>query len=179
MDFNQTRTFANLMAAFAGESQAAEKYHIFSKQAKKQGYEQMGKIFEETATNEYMHALQWFKYIHNGTIPNTIDALKDAAGGEHYEWTEMYKNFAEEADKEGFPKIANHFRLVGGVEKHHEERFNKLVQNLEKNEVFKKPQSVTWICDKCGYESDGTDAIQVCPVCGHPQAYFREKETNY
>ena len=178
MELKDSRTQANLMAAFAGEAQAMAKYYIYMKQAKKQGYEQIARIFEETAQNEYAHLYEWFKCL-RGQVPDTVDALKDAAGGERYEWTEMYKEFAQTAEEEGFSQIAAKMRMIAGIEKEHEERYRKLAANIENSQVFKKQESTTWICANCGYQSDGTEAPHVCPVCAHPQAYFSQKCENY
>lgn len=175
MEFKESRTYANLMAAFAGESQAATKYNIFAQQAKKQGYEQIGDLFYETANNEQVHAKQWLKYIYGGTLPPTSGCLENAASGEHFENSEMYPGFAKIAKDEGFTEIAAKFELVSKVEKEHEERFKKLLSNLEQDKVFKKDHQVKWICKKCGHVHYGSDAPNSCPICGHPQAFFQEK----
>lgn len=179
VDFESSQTKKNLEAAFAGESQATVKYGYYAAKAKKEGYVQIGNIFDETSGNERMHAKLWFKYLHDGDIPGTEDNLKDAAAGEHYEWTDMYKGFAETAKEEGFTEIAAKFSLVGGVEKHHEERYQKLLERVEKGEVFARPGVKVWKCLKCGHLHVGAEAPKVCPVCGHPQSYFEEQAINY
>ena len=179
MELKGSRTEANLMAAFAGESQARNKYTYYASKAKKEGYEQIAAIFEETANNEKEHAKMWFKQLHNGEIPSTIDNLKDAANGENYEWTEMYEEFAKVAEEEGFTEIARLFRGVGEIEKHHEERYLKLVDNIDNNLVFKKDEEVVWICRNCGHVYYGKEAPEVCPICNHPQSYMEMKADNY
>ncbi len=179
MELKGSRTEANLMAAIAGESQARNKYIYYAWQARKDGYEQIADIFEETAENEQAHAYLWTLRVKGGALPKTEDALKDAAGGEHFEWSEMYKNFAEEARQEGFADIAAQFELVASVEKEHEERFNKLAQNIAEQKVFKRDSSEKWICRFCGYVHEGVDAPAVCPLCKHPQAFYEEKAENY
>ncbi len=179
MEFNGSRTQANLMAAFAGESQASIKYGYYASAAKKEGYVQIADIFTETAGNEREHAKIWFKLLHDGKIPDTITNLKDAASGENYEWTDMYAKFAREAREEGFEHIANLFTAVGNIENSHEKRYNKLVANMEGNKVFHRDVAVVWICTNCGHIHIGKDAPQVCPVCAHPQAYFEIKSDNY
>lgn len=174
MEFNKTRTFANLMAAFAGEAQARNKYTYYAAQAQTDGYEHIKEIFEITAKNELAHAKVWFDLINNGGS-TTLDNLKDAAGGENFEWSKMYKEFAEEAKKEGFDKIAFLFEQVGNIEKEHEERFRKYIAQLEENKVFKRDNSISWKCDNCGYEHNGADAPEVCPVCGYKKAYFADE----
>ncbi|MGF6906691.1 rubrerythrin [Fusobacterium sp. PH5-44] len=174
-----TKTEKNLMSAFAGESQASIKYGYYASKAKKEGYVQIGSIFEETSRNEKEHAKIWFKLLHGGDIPTTLTNLEDAAGGENYEWTDMYATFAKEAKEEGFDKIAFLFEGVGKIEKHHEERYRKLIQNLEKDLVFKKSEKIYWICDNCGHIHEGENAPSKCPVCDHPQAYFQELSENY
>ena len=151
MELKGSKTEANLMAAFAGESQARNKYTYYASQAKKDGYEQIAAIFEETANNEKEHAKMWFKELHGGKVPDTLTNLKDAASGENYEWTEMYKEFAEVAKEEGFTRIAKLFEEVAKIEKHHEERYMKLVGNINDDLVFKKGEEVVWICRNCGY----------------------------
>lgn len=173
-----TKTEANLMAAFSGESMARNKYDYYASKAKKDGYEQIARIFSETALNEKEHAKMWFKMVHGG-IGSTQDNLKDAAAGEHQEWTVMYKEFAEEADKEGFKEIAELFRKVADIEKSHEERYVKLTANIEKGEVFKKDVSVVWVCLNCGHLHVGDTAPEVCPVCAHPRAYFQLRGEDY
>ncbi len=174
-----SKTEANLMAAFAGESQATNKYQYYASQAKKDGYVQISKIFEETSANEREHAKLWFKLLHGGSVPSTIENLKDAAAGENYEWTDMYKGFAETARAEGFDRIADMFEGVGKIEKEHEERYRKLAENIENNRVFEKDEPVLWQCANCGHEHVGTSAQSVCPVCSHPMAYYQIKPTNY
>ncbi len=179
MELKGSKTEANLMAAFAGESQARNKYTYYASKAKKEGYEQIAAIFEETANNEKEHAKMWFKELHNGEVPSTIDNLKDAANGENYEWTEMYEEFAKTAEEEGFTEIARLFRGVGEIEKHHEERYLKLVDNIENNLVFKKDEEVIWICRNCGHVYYGKEAPMVCPICNHKQSYMEMKADNY
>lgn len=179
MDFIGSKTQANLMAAFAGESQARNKYTYYASQAKKEGYEQISAIFLETAENEKEHAKMWFKQLHDGKVPDTLDNLKDCAKGENYEWTEMYKTFAQEAQNEGFENIACLFEQVGAIEKTHEERYNQLIANLEQGIVFERTDEVVWICRNCGHIHVGKSAPKVCPTCAHPQAYFEIKASNY
>lgn len=179
MDFETSRTHANLMAAFAGESQAHTKYGYYASAAKKEGYEQISGIFTETSGNEKEHAKLWFKLLHGGAVPDTIANLKDAAAGEHYEWTDMYKEFAEVAREEGFTEIAIMFEGVAKVEKEHEERYKKLLENIEKGIVFKKDGVVLWKCRNCGYIHAAASAPEACPVCKHPKAYFELKAENY
>lgn len=179
MEFKGSKTEANLLAAFAGESQARNKYTYYSSQAKKDGYEQIAAIFDETANNEKEHAKLWFKYLHDGKIPDTMENLKDAAAGENYEWTEMYKEFAEVAKEEGFTEIATAFELVGKVEQEHEKRYNTLIKNLEEGIVFSKSGEVVWLCRNCGYLHVGQKAPQQCPACKHPQAFFEIHAENY
>ena len=179
MELKGSKTEANLMAAFAGESQARNKYTYYASKAKKEGYEQIAAIFEETANNEKEHAKMWFKQLHGGDVPSTIDNLKDAAAGENYEWTEMYEEFAKTAEEEGFTEIARLFRGVGEIEKHHEERYLKLVGNIEDNLVFKKDEEVVWICRNCGHVYYGKEAPVVCPICNHKQSYMEMKAENY
>ena len=176
MDFEKSRTFANLMAAFAGESQAATKYRIYEEQAKHNGYQHIAYIFNETARNEQAHAQVWLGYIYGGQLPDTLRSLTDAAQGEHYEWSEMYKKFAEDADAEGYKDIATKFRLVANVESWHENRYNGLVDDMKNQQVYKKPNQVSWICRNCGYIYTGTQAPNACPICAYPQAYFEEKK---
>ena len=173
-----TKTEANLWAAFAGESQARNKYTYYASKAKKDGYVQIAQLFEETANNEKEHAKIWFKLLHDG-MPDTLTNLKDAASGEKYEWTEMYAEFARVAKEEGFDHIAFLFDSVGKIEKEHEERYNALVSNIEKDEVFKKAEEKVWICANCGHIHVGTAAPEVCPVCAHPKAYFKMLVKNY
>lgn len=178
MDLKGTKTEANLMTAFAGESEARNKYSYYASKAKKDGYVQIASIFEETAANEKEHAKIWFKLL-NGGIGSTIDNLKDAASGENYEWTEMYATFAKEAREEGFDEIANLFEGVAAIEKEHEERYRKLLANIECGLVFSKDGDVMWQCANCGHIHFGKEAPEVCPVCAHPQAYFQVKAENY
>ena len=179
MEFKGSRTQANLMAAFAGESQARNNYTYYASKAKKDGYEQIAAIFTETADNEKEHAKIWFKELHDGAVPSTIDNLRDAAAGENYEWTEMYKEFAEVAREEGFDRIASLFEMVGKIEKEHEERYNTLLKNLEEGIVFERSEEVVWVCRNCGHIHVGKSAPKVCPTCAHPQSYFEIKKTNY
>lgn len=179
MELKGSRTEANLMAAFAGESQARNKYTYYASKAKKDGYEQIAAIFEETANNEKEHAKLWFKQLHGGDIPSTLENLKDAASGENYEWTEMYAEFARVAKEEGFDEIAFLFESVGAIEKHHEERYMKLVDNIDNNLVFHKGEEVVWICRNCGHIYVGTEALKVCPVCKHPESFMELKAENY
>ena len=173
-----TKTQANLMTAFAGESQATNKYRYYASKAKKDGFVQIANIFEETANNEKEHAKLWFKLLHDG-IGSTMDNLKDAAEGENYEWTDMYATFAKEAREEGFDKIAALFEGVAAIEKEHEERYRKLLKNIEDEVVFSKDGDVIWHCANCGHIVIGKKAPEVCPVCAHPQAYFQIKAENY
>ncbi|MBR5478982.1 MAG: rubrerythrin family protein [Clostridia bacterium] len=179
MEFKGSRTEANLMAAFAGESQARNKYTYYASKAKKDGYEQIAALFTETANNEKEHAKIWFKLLHDGSIPDTATNLKDAAAGENYEWTDMYATFAKEAKEEGFDHIAFLFSEVAKIEKDHEERYLKLLANIEGGKVFKSDAEKMWICSNCGHVKVGTDAPEVCPVCAHPKAYFHIKAENY
>ena len=179
MELKGSRTEANLMAAFAGESQARNKYTYYASKAKKDGYVQIGKIFEETADNEKEHAKIWFKLLHGGEMPDTLDNLKDAAAGENYEWTDMYTKFAKEAKEEGFDRIAYLFEAVGKIEKEHEERYRKLIANVEGGLVFSKDGDVIWQCSNCGHIVVGKKAPEVCPVCAHPKSYFQVKAENY
>jgi rubrerythrin len=173
-----TKTEKNLMAAYAGESEARNKYTYYASKAKKDGYVQIASLFEETAANEKEHAKIWFKLLHGG-IASTEVNLEDAANGEHYEWAEMYPTFAKEAREEGFEEIANLFEGVAAIEKHHEERYLKLLENVKGALVFSKDGDVIWQCANCGHIVVGKDAPQVCPVCQHPQAYFQLKAENY
>lgn len=179
MDFENSQTKKNLEAAFAGESQAHTKYRYYASKAKKDGYVQISNIFSETAQNESEHAKLWFKALHGGDMPSTLDNLKDAASGEHYEWTEMYEDFTKTAEEEGFKDIAAKFRGVGAVEKAHEERYNKLVERVENGEVFKREGVKVWKCLNCGHLHVGPEAPEVCPVCAHPKSYFEEQVVNY
>lgn len=174
-----SKTETNLWTAFAGESQARNKYTYYASKAKKEGFVQISKIFEETAANEKEHAEIWFKLLHDGEIPTTTQNLKDAADGENYEWTDMYNNFAQTAREEGFEKIAVLFDLVGKIEKEHEARYRKLLANVEKGIVFSRDGDMIWQCSNCGHIVIGKKAPQMCPVCAHPQAYFQLKSENY
>lgn len=167
-----TKTEANLMAAFAGESQARNKYTYFAGKAKKEGYEQIAQLFLETAENEKEHAKIWYKLLHYG-VADTAANLEAAAGGENYEWTDMYENFAKDAKAEGFDRIAYLFQAVGKIEKEHEARYRALLDNLKEGKIFKKDESVTWHCANCGHIHEGASAPKVCPVCDHPEAYFQ------
>ena len=178
-DLKGTRTEANLMAAFAGESQARNKYTYFASKAKKEGYQQIAAIFEETAQNEKEHAKIWYKLLKGGDIPSTAENLKDAADGENYEWTDMYDKFAKEAKEEGFDHIAFLFEEVGKIEKEHEERYLKLLENVKDGLVFSKDGDKIWKCRNCGHIVVGKEAPGICPVCNHPQAYFEIKAENY
>jgi len=178
MNLKGTKTEKNLAVAFAGESEARNKYTYYASQAKKEGYEQIAALFEETAGNEKEHAKLWFKLLHGG-IGSTEENLKDAASGEHYEWTDMYANFAKEAKEEGFDRIAFLFEEVAKIEKEHEERYLKLLKNVQEEEVFKKDEEEAWICRNCGYIHIGSDAPKACPVCAHPQSYFELRAMNY
>ncbi len=173
-----SKTEANLMAAFAGESQARNKYTYYAAKAKQDGYEQIGNIFTETANNEKEHAEIWFKLLHEG-MPETQANLKDAADGERYEWETMYANFAKEAREEGFEKIAALFTLVGNIEKEHMQRYEKLSQNIAEQKVFRREPTAIWICLNCGHIYQGAEPPKVCPVCEKPQAWFQLKAENY
>jgi rubrerythrin len=177
-DIKGSRTEANLMAAFAGESQARNKYTFYASKAKKDGFEQIAALFEETANNEKEHAKIWFKLLHDG-IQDTTANLEDAAAGEHYEWTDMYVKFADEAKKEGFDHIAYLFEAVAKIEKEHEERYRKLLQNIENGLVFSRDGDMIWQCNNCGHIHIGKNAPEICPVCNHPKAYFQIKAENY
>ncbi len=179
MELKGSKTEQNLMAAFAGESQARNKYTYFASKAKKDGYEQIAAIFEETANNEKEHAKMWFKLLEGGEIKSTQDNLKAAAEGENYEWTDMYKGFALTAKEEGFDHIAYLFEEVAKIEKEHEERYKKLLKNIEDELVFSSDGDTIWICRNCGHIVIGKNAPKVCPVCSHPQSYFERKANNY
>lgn len=179
MELKGSKTEANLMAAFSGESQATNKYRYYASKAKKDGYVQIANIFEETAANEKEHAKIWFKLLHGGSVPSTMENLLDAAAGENYEWTDMYATFAKEAKEEGFDEIAYLFEEVGKIEKEHEERYRKLVANIEGGLVFSREGDCIWQCSNCGHIVVGKKAPEVCPVCNHPQAYFQIKAENY
>jgi len=179
MELKGSKTEANLWEAFAGESMARNKYTYFASKAREEGYEQIAAFFEETAGNEKEHAKIWFKLLCGGAIPDTLTCLDMAAGGEHDEWTSMYKRMAEEAREEGFHRIADLFTSVGEIEKSHYERYLKLVENLENDQVFKKSAVKVWYCRNCGHLEYGDQAPEECPVCGHPQAFFEIKAENY
>ena len=174
-----TQTEKNLEAAFAGESQARNKYTYYASKAKKDGFEQIAALFLKTADNEKEHAKMWFKELHDGAVPDTATNLKDAAEGENYEWTDMYAGFAKTAEEEGFKALAAKFRMVGAIEKHHEERYRALLKNVEAQEVFAKSEVKVWECRNCGHIVVGTKAPEVCPVCAHPKSYFEVSEENY
>ena len=174
-----TKTEKNLQEAFAGESQARNKYTFFASKAKKDGYEQIAAIFLETAENEKEHAKLWFKYLEGGDIKSTSENLKEAAAGEQYEWTDMYERMAKEADEEGFDEIARKFRGVLAIEKTHEERYRKLLKNMEDEVVFSRDGDCIWQCRNCGHIVIGKKAPKMCPVCNHPQAFFELRATNY
>ena len=174
-----SKTEANLMAAFAGESQARNKYTYYASKARKDGYVQIAEIFEETAANEKEHAKIWFKLLHNGEVPSTEENLKDAADGENYEWTDMYAKMAEEATAEGFTNIAALFSMVAKIEKTHEDRYRTLLSNVENGLVFSREGDQIWQCSNCGHIVIGKNAPELCPVCKHPKAYFQIKAENY
>ena len=178
-DLKGTKTEKNLQEAFAGESMARNKYTYFASKARKDGYEQIAAIFEATANNEKEHAKIWFKYLEGGAIKDTISNLKAAAEGENYEWTDMYDRMAKEAEEEGFKEIAAKFRGVGAIEKHHEERYRKLLKNINDAVVFSRDGDAIWICRNCGHIVVGPKAPSVCPVCSHPQSFFELKAENY
>ena len=175
--YEGTQTMKNMEAAFAGESQARNKYTYFASKAKKEGYEQISALFLKTADNETEHAKMWFKEL-NG-IGDTKENLEAAANGENYEWTDMYEGFAKTAEEEGFPELAEKFRAVAAIEKEHEERYRKLLSNVDMQEVFKKSEVKVWECRNCGHIIVGTEAPDVCPVCDHPQSYFELRAENY
>lgn len=174
-----TKTERNLMEAFAGESQARNKYTFYASKARKDGYEQIAAIFEETASNEKEHAKLWFKLLHNGEVPDTMTNLRDAAAGENYEWTDMYERMAVEAEEEGFTAIAARFRGVAAIERHHEERYRRLLVNIEEGLVFSREGDTIWICRNCGHVVIGKKAPAACPVCAHPQSFFEIEARNY
>ena len=174
-----TKTERNLQEAFAGESQARNKYTYFASRARKDGFVQIAAIFEETAENEKEHAKLWYKYLHGGQVADTATNLADAANGENFEWTDMYARFAREARAEGFDEIAGKFEMVGEIEKHHEERYRKLLKNVQDRKVFAKDGSAIWQCANCGHIVIGRQAPEVCPVCDHPQSYFQVEAVNY
>ena len=179
MDLKGSKTEQNLQTAFAGESQARNKYSYYASQAKKDGYVQIAEIFEETAANEKEHAKLWFKLLHDGAVPKTEENLLDAANGENFEWTEMYAEFAKVAREEGFEEIAVLFEGVGAIEKEHEERYRKLLANVEGGIVFSRDGDMIWQCGNCGHIHIGKETPEVCPVCNHPKSYFRIKAENY
>ena len=179
MELKGSKTEQNLMTAFAGESQAHVKYGYYASQAKKDGYNQLGAIFTETAGNEKEHAKLWFKALHGGKVPKTMENLRDAAAGENYEWTEMYAEFAKTAKEEGFDRLAEQFAEVGQIEKEHEERYRALIANIENDRVFKREEKKVWICTNCGKIVVAEQAPEKCPVCYHPQGYFELKVINY
>ena len=179
MELKGSKTEQNLWAAFAGESQARNKYTYFASKAKKEGYEQIAAIFEETANNEKEHAKMWFKELMGGEIPSTDANLLAAAEGENYEWTDMYDEFAKTAEEEGFKALAAKFRMVAEIERHHEERYRKLLKNVEDKVVFSKDGDAVWICRNCGHVYTGSDALELCPVCKHPQSFMEVKADNY
>ncbi|MBR0116363.1 MAG: rubrerythrin family protein [Prevotella sp.] len=174
-----TKTEKNLQEAFAGESQARNKYSYWASKAKKDGYQQIAAIFEETANNEKEHAKMWFKLLEGGSIRDTTENLKAAAAGENFEWTDMYDRMAREAEEEGFTDIASKFRAVAAIEKHHEERYLKLLKNIEDKVVFSRDGDCIWQCRNCGHIVVGKDAPEICPVCDHPQSYFELRAENY
>ncbi len=174
-----SKTESNLWAAFAGESQARNKYTYYAAKAKKEGYVQIASLFEETADNEKEHAKIWFKLLHDGEVPDTVTNLEDAANGENYEWTDMYENFAKTAKEEGFEKIAYLFEMVGKIEKEHEERYRKLLKNIKDGLVFSREGDTIWQCANCGHIVIGKKAPEICPVCAHPKSYFQIRAENY
>lgn len=179
MQLKGSKTEKNLMTAFAGESEARNKYTFYASQAKKDGYEQIASIFEETAGNEKEHAKLWFKLLHGGKVPSTTENLKAAAEGENFEWTNMYKEFSETAREEGFTDIAELFTLVGNIEKEHEERYLTLLKKVEDNLVFTTEEETIWICRNCGHVYRSKEALEVCPVCKHGKAYQERRSNNY
>ena len=179
MELKGSQTEKNLMAAFSGESEARNKYTYFASKARKEGYEQIAALFEETALNEKEHAKIWFKLLNGGEIPTTLENLNAAAAGENYEWTDMYDGFAKTAREEGFDRIAYLFEAVGQIEKEHEERYKKLIENLQDGLVFSRDGDKIWKCRNCGHIVIGKDAPAVCPVCNHPQSFFEIKAENY
>lgn len=178
-DLKGTKTWENLKTAFAGESQAHMKYQYYASKAKKDGFEQISAIFIETAGNEKEHAKIWFKYLHDGAVPETTENLKDAIAGEDYETTDMYKKFAEVAREEGFDEIAQKFEGVGAIEKEHEERYQKLLKNIDDDIVFRSDKVTVWKCRNCGHIFVGDEAPEICPVCSHPRSFFEIRATNY
>ena len=178
-NFKNSKTYDNLKTAFSGESQARVKYQFFASRAKKDGYEQIAEIFTETSDNEKEHAKLWYKYLNDGAVADTRTNLEIAAAGEDYEWTDMYKEFARIAREEGFDEIADKFDGVGAIEKEHEERYRKLIKNIDDDVVFKSEKVTVWKCRNCGYTFVGNEAPEVCPVCAHPRAYFELRAINY
>ena len=178
-DLKGTKTEKNLLEAFAGESMARNKYSYWASKAKKDGYQQIAAIFEETANNEKEHAKMWFKYLEGGTVKSTVENLKAAADGENFEWTDMYDRMAKEAEEEGFAEIAEKMRGVAAIEKHHEERYRKLLKNIEDAIVFSREGDAIWMCRNCGHVVVGKKAPEICPVCAHPQSYFELKAENF
>ena len=171
MELKNSKTWDNLHAAWAGETQAHAKYQYFAEKAKKEGYQHIAQVFTLTSKNELAHSKIWFEQIMGG-MPDTLAALKNASQGEHYEWSEMYARFAKEAEEEGFYELASKFKNVGEIESYHMERYDSNIENMEKGEVFKKPEGETWVCMNCGFVHKGADAPTVCPVCAHPQSFF-------
>ncbi len=179
MELKGTKTEMNLLAAFAGESQARNKYDYYASVAKKEGYTLLADIFTETAKNEKEHAKIWFKLLHDGGIPDTATNLEDAAAGEHYEWTDMYAGFAKDAREEGFTHIALLFEMVGAIEKEHEARYRAVLEKLQTEKIFVSDEVCVWLCTNCGHVHVGKAAPEMCPVCAHPKAYFQKKAENY
>jgi rubrerythrin len=179
MELNGSKTEKNLRAAFAGESQARNKYSYFASQARKEGYSQIADIFEDTANNEKEHAKVWYKLLNGGSVSDTVSNLVAAIGDESYEWTDMYPRFAREAEEEGFADIAFLFMEVSKIEKLHEERYKKLMENIQKGTVFSREEKVTWRCKNCGYVFYGTNAPNICPVCDYPKSYFELEANNF
>ena len=179
MNFTDSQTYKNLQTAFEGESKACAKYLIFELKAREDGYEQIGNIFHETSMNEREHAEIWYKWLHGGEVPDTLDNLINAAAGEQYEWQTMYRDFAQTARCEGYDDLAELFMRVGNIEKNHDARYRKLIYNIRQEEVFCKPGEVVWICMVCGNVTHGTCAPEVCPVCGHTKSFAEIKATNY
>lgn len=179
MELKGSRTEANLMSAFSGESMAYTKYTIYASRARRDGYEQIAALFEETARNEKEHAELWFKYLHNGSIPATLENLEDGASGENYEWTDMYAGFAKTAREEGFDEIAALMDRIAKIEQSHEERYRKLISNIEGGLVFSREGDTVWICRNCGHILIGKSAPEICPVCKHAKAYFQIRAENY
>lgn len=177
--YDGTKTYENLKKAFAGESEARNKYDFYASKAKKDGYEQIAAIFAETALNEKEHAKMWYKELHGGAVEDTEVNLETAADGENYEWTDMYKGFAETAREEGFDELAEKFEEVAAIEKSHEERYRKLLSNVKEKKVFSKDGDAIWVCRNCGHIVVGKEAPEICPVCAHPRAYFEIKAENY